>query len=69
MKNKEITLTKFAVESGLTVSQVSSLIKKGEILSRVGYKHRYIPISELEKVKAFLLVIIKHIANWPGVRK
>lgn len=51
MTNQEITLAEFVRRSGLTISQVNKLIKKGRIQSRRGYKHRYIPVSELDKVK------------------
>lgn len=49
-KNKEITLAEFARRSGLSTSQIRRKIEKGEITSRQGYKHRYIPVSELEEL-------------------
>lgn len=51
MAKQEISLAEFTRQSGLTISQVNKLIKNGKIQSRRGYKHRYVPVSELEKVK------------------
>lgn len=50
MSKKEITMAEFVRRSGLTVSQVKRMLDKGEITSRPGYKHRYIPVDELMKV-------------------